>query len=154
MSVRRLAGASLVGALAFFASAAQLEAQLAGPGALFGFRFGGAQHQSAYVDLMHTVSRNSQEWDAITFELEGGRTAGQLGLGYAGAAQMTPVYHLQGVVMRTWKKATDLAPAQTYVGVETQVSAFIGMSYGWYWRVNGSAPGQARYHAVRFVVGI
>jgi hypothetical protein len=45
-------------------------------------------------------------------------------------------------------------PNQTFVGTEVQLSLFVGVSFGTYWRVRGNAPGDARYHAVGLVVGI
>ena len=56
--------------------------------------------------------------------------------------------------MRTWGGATDLQPGQDYVGVELQATMIIGACIGTYRRVRGDAPGDARYHAIRLVIGL
>lgn len=121
---------------------------------LFGVRFGGAQRQSSYVGIERVTHESSEGVAGNTLELEVGRSAGQVGVGRSSFGPMTPIFRLQAVGMRSWKRATDVAPGQTFVGAELQIALFVGASYAYYWRVAGEAPGQERYHALRLVVGI
>ena len=134
---------------------AALRAQHAGGyEGLLGARLGGAQRQSVYVGVGRVTHSSSEDHSAQTLELEAGRSAGQVGLGLMSQGQMTPIFRGQVVAMRTWRRPTDLAPNQTFVGTEVQASLIVGVSFGSYWRVSGHAPGDARYHAIRLVIGI
>lgn len=147
--------AAAIGFVALLLFPALLHAQRAGDyEGVFGLRFGGAQRQSAYVGLARVTHYSPEDHSAQTLELEAGRSAGQVGFGYMSQGQMTPIYRAQVVAMRTWRRPTDLAPNQTFVGTEAQLSLLVGVSIGTYWRVSGKAPGDARYHAVRLVIGI
>ena len=141
--------AALLLLLAPCAVAAQGEA----PPFLFGFRFGGAQRQSAYLELLHVTRESRSRWSGVALELEGGRRAGQLAIGTVAGSRASPVLHTHLVAMRTWKERSDLEPGQTYAGVEVQASLFLGVSVAQYLRAGGSAPGPRRYRAIRFVLG-
>ncbi|HEX2780165.1 MAG TPA: hypothetical protein VHM30_11745 [Gemmatimonadaceae bacterium] len=150
ITVTRLALA--VGLLAALPAVA--DAQVGSYEGLFGARLGGAQRQSIYVGVGHITHYSSEDHSAQTLELEMGRSAGQVGLGLSSQGQMTPIFRGQMVALRTWRRPSDLAANQTFVGTEVQISLLVGVSFGTYWRVRGNAPGDARYHAVRLVVGI
>ena len=141
--------AALLLLLAPCAVAAQGEA----PPFLFGFRFGGAQRQSAYLELLHVTSESRSRWSGVARGRGGGRRAGGLADGRRAGGRAGRVHHTPPVAMRTWKERSDLEPGQTYAGVEVQASLFLGVSVAQYLRAGGSAPGPRRYRAIRFVLG-
>ena len=146
---------SLVAVLLFMMTPGAARAQRVGDyEGLFGARWGGAQRQSLYLGVARVTRAGSEVHAGYHIELEAGRSAGQVAVGVNSQGQMTPIARVQLVGMRTWRKPTDLAPGQTYAGVEAQLALLVGVSYGVYWRVNGDVPGDARYHALRFVVGL
>ena len=121
---------------------------------LFGARFGGAQHQSILAGVARLSDIRPSSRSGLALEVEAGRSAGQVGLGFLVMHRYAPHVRGQLVGLRTWRRATDIAPGQTFVGVETQVSMLLGASVGHYRRVHGSVPGDKSFTAIRFVVGI
>ena len=83
---------------------------------------------------------------------EVGRGAGQLGIARAwdNEGLMT---RLEAGALRTWRHSSTVAANQTFVGVQAQSTFVLGISGGYYWRVNGNAAGDAHFASVRFVVG-
>lgn len=123
-------------------------------GPLYGVRFGSAQHQSIYAGIARVSRITPDEQTGTTLELELGRSAGQVGIGVIGIAPMAAEVRLQLVGLRTWGRATDIAPGQDYVGVEAQLGVILGASVGYYRRVHGSTPGDASFRGIRFVIGV
>jgi hypothetical protein len=123
-------------------------------GPLYGVRFGSAQHQSVYAGLARVTHMTPDEQTGTTLELELGRRAGQVGIGVIGIAPMAAEVRMQLVGLRTWGRATDIAPGQDYVGVEAQLGVIVGVSVGYYRRVHGSTPGDASFRGIRFVIGV
>ncbi|MFL5561861.1 MAG: hypothetical protein ACJ79K_10335 [Gemmatimonadaceae bacterium] len=121
---------------------------------LYGVRFGSAQHQSVYAGIAHLSRITADEQTGTTLELEAGRSAGQVGVGVIGIAPKAVEVRLQLVGLRTYGRATDIAPGQNYVGVEAQIGAILGVSIGYYRRIHGSAPGDASFRGIRFVIGV
>lgn len=119
---------------------------------LLGVRFGGAQHQSVYTGLAVLTHTTPDDHSGLALEVEAGRSAGQVGIGYFGSGPIAPQMRAQLVGLRTWRKATGIAPGQTFIGIETQVSMVLGVSVGYYRRIHGSAPGDSRFKSLRFVV--
>lgn len=149
-SVRQLA---LVVAIAAAPSlAAAQRATEYGP--LYGVRFGSAQHQSIYAGLARVSRITPDEQTGTTLEVEMGRSAGQIGVGVIGLAPMAAEVRLHLVGLRTWGRATDIAPGQDYVGVEGQLGVIVGVSVGYYRRIRGNTPGDAHFRGIRFVIGV
>ena len=123
-------------------------------GPLYGVRFGSAQHQSAYVGIARLSHITPDEQTGTAFEVEIGRSAGQVGIGVIGIAPMGAEVRMQAVGLRTWGRATDIAPGQSYVGVEAQLGVIVGVSVGYYRRIHGSTPGDAHFRGIRFVIGV
>ena len=123
-------------------------------GPLYGVRFGSAQHQSVYGGIARVTHITPDEQTGTTLELEIGRSAGQVGLGVIGVAPMAAEVRIQLVGLRTWGRATEIAPGQDYVGVEAQIGVILGASVGYYRRVHGNAPGDATFRGIRFVIGV
>jgi hypothetical protein len=121
---------------------------------LYGVRFGSAQHQSVYAGIARLTHITPDEQTGATFELEAGRSAGQVGIGVVGMAPMALEVRLQAVGLRTWGRATDIAPGQDYVGVEAQIGVIVGVSVGYYRRIHGNTPGDASFRGIRFVIGV
>jgi hypothetical protein len=122
-------------------------------GLLGGLRFGSAQRQAAYTGLWCVTKSAAGERSGPSLELEYGRSGGQIALGATSTGASATVGRLQAVLLRTWGRATDIAPGQTFVGVEAQVSELLGVSAGAYRRVRGSAAGDTGFLGVRFVLG-
>lgn len=120
---------------------------------LLGVRFGGAQHQSVYTGFAILTHKTPDDHSGPALEVEAGRSAGQVGLGYFATGPNAGQLRAQLVGLRTWRKATEIAPGQTFIGIETQASMFLGVSVGYYRRIHGTAPGDSRFKAIRFVVG-
>ena len=123
-------------------------------GPLYGVRFGSAQHQSIYAGIARVSRISPDEQTGTTLEVEMGRSAGQVGVGVIGLAPMAAEVRLQLVGLRTWGRATDIAPGQDYLGVEAQLGVIVGVSVGYYRRVRGSTPGDASFRGIRFVIGV
>jgi hypothetical protein len=146
-----IVAAGCVSAASAPAAHAQKVGDLSG---IFGARLGGAQRQSAYIGIERFSHVSMEDRSGYALEFELGRSAGQIGIGGASYGQISPIVRYQVVGMRTWGRATDLQPGQDYVGTEVQATLLLGASVGTYWRVKGSAPGDARYHSIRIVIGI
>jgi hypothetical protein len=121
---------------------------------LYGVRFGSAQHQSVYAGVARLSHITPDERTGTTLELEVGRSAGQVGIGVVGMAPMAAEVRMQLVGLRTYGRATDIAPGQNYVGVEAQIGAILGVSVGYYRRIHGNVPGDASFRGIRFVIGV
>jgi hypothetical protein len=123
-------------------------------GPLFGVRFGSAQHQSIYAGIARVSRINPDEQTGTTLEVEMGRSGGQVGIGVIGIAPMAAEVRMQVVGLRTWGRATDIAPGQDYVGVEAQLGVILGVSVGYYRRIHGNTPGDGHFRGIRFVIGV
>lgn len=123
-------------------------------GPLYGVRFGSAQHQSVYAGIARISHITPDEQTGTALEVEMGRSAGQVGIGVVGMAPMAAEVRMQLVALRTWGRATQIAPGQSYVGVEAQLGVILGVSVGYYRRIHGNTPGDASFRGIRFVIGV
>lgn len=123
-------------------------------GPLYGVRFGSAQHQSIYAGVARVSHITPDEQTGTTLEIEMGRSAGQVGIGVIGIASMAAEVRMQVVGLRTWGRATDIAPGEDYVGVEAQLGVIVGVSVGYYRRIHGNTPGDEHFRGIRFVIGV
>jgi hypothetical protein len=121
---------------------------------VIGFGFGAPYRESVYFGAarMTHLSTDVEVSRGIAGVAELGRGVGQVGIARAWENEglMT---RLQAEVLRTWGHPSHLAANQTFVGVLAQTSFVLGLSGGYYWRVNGDAAGDAHFASVRFVVG-
>ncbi len=120
---------------------------------LIGARLGSAQHQSVYLGVARMSNASATDHSGQTIEFEYGRSGGQVAIGQMTAVPMAPEFRLQSTLLRTWGRATRIAPKQTYVGVELQATILIGVSVGAYRRIRGDAPGDAHFYSLRYVLG-
>ena len=121
---------------------------------VIGLGLGAPYRESLYFGTarMTHLATDVQGSRGIAGVAEVGRGGGQLGIARAwdNEGLMT---RLQAGVLRTWRHPSTVAANQTFVGVQAQSTFVVGISGGYYWRVNGNAAGDAHFASVRFVVG-
>jgi hypothetical protein len=83
---------------------------------------------------------------------EGGRSGGQFAIARTSDNEGL-MSRVQAAVLRTWGHPSMVAAKQTFVSAQVQASFVLGLNAGFYWRVSGSAAGDARFGSIRFVVG-
>jgi hypothetical protein len=75
---------------------------------------------------------------------EGGRGGGQFAIARASDNEGL-MSRVQAAVVRTWGRSSMVAAKQTFVSAQIQASFVLGLNAGFYWRVSGSAAGDARF---------
>jgi hypothetical protein len=101
---------------------------------------------------MTHLSTDVQSSSGIAAIAEAGRGGGQFAIARASDNEGL-MLRLQAAVLRTWGRPSVVAAKQTFVSAQLQASFVLGLNAGLFWRVSGTAAGDARFASVRFVAG-
>jgi hypothetical protein len=119
-----------------------------------GITVGAPYRESLYLGVarMTHASTDVQSSRGFAAIAEAGRSGGQFAIARTSDNEGL-MARLQGAVLRTWGHSSMVAAKQTFVSAQIQASFVLGLNAGFYWRVSGSAAGDARFASIRFVVG-
>ena len=109
-----------------------------------GAHYQSIQRLTGALSLLFVTELHPAGARGIQLGAEAGQGGGKIRLGVANWGSGSGAF--MGVAMlRTWDKPHRVAVDQTFVGPELRVTAyFLAGTLGYYWRTNGSAPGDSR----------
>jgi hypothetical protein len=121
---------------------------------VLGITVGAPFRESLYLGTARMTHRSTdvQVSRGIAGVAEVGRGGGQLAVARAWENEGL-MSRVQGAVFRSWGHPSVVATKQTFVSAQVQASFVLGVNAGFFWRVSGNAPGDARFASVRFVAG-
>ena len=119
-----------------------------------GIRVGTPEQVAVGGGLLWIQSSGIDHFTAIGLFAEGGVAGARMGVGFANVSPGPAGFQLRTSIMRTWGEPWSVGPNQTFVGAEVRLTILVTLSAGYFLRLNGASPGDARHFSFGIGIGL
>ena len=115
---------------------------------VFGLHAGAPHKVALALGVAYVVADSPRSRKGYALIAEGGVSAGRLSVAAVEYELAASGFQTRASVLRTWGSPWKIAANQTFIGPEVRFSpTLLTIGVGYYWRVAGNAPGDARFFA-------